>query len=201
MALKRGLDVGGSVALIVALAPVFLVVAILVAMGGRPIIYTSERVGRGGQPFACAKFRTMVPDADRVLADLLRTDAQARAAWQRTCKLERDPRVTRIGRILRATSLDELPQLFNVLRGDMSLVGPRPVPSAELFERYGDAATIYMRVRPGLTGPWQISGRSDLDYGDRVALDIGYVNAPSLLNDLRILVLTVPAVLLRRGAR
>lgn len=143
----------------------------------------------------------MAPDSDRLLADLLKADDQARAEWERCCKLTVDPRVTRIGRFLRATSLDELPQLFNVLIGDMSLVGPRPVPQPELRKYYKENAKYYLSVRPGLTGPWQISGRSDIAYDRRVALDVAYTQTQSTLNDVWILLVTVSAVLFRRGAR
>jgi lipopolysaccharide/colanic/teichoic acid biosynthesis glycosyltransferase len=199
--LKRALDVVGALVLLLVSAPLIAVIAAGVAATGRPIFYRSERVGRDGRLFHCWKFRTMVTGADRALAELLRTDAQARAEWAQTCKLEHDPRVTWVGRTLRATSLDELPQLFNVLAGDMSLVGPRPVPAKELKERYREHARFYLRVRPGLTGPWQISGRSNLAYSRRIALDVEYARSGSLLTDLRILALTVPAVLLRKGAR
>ena len=199
--LKRALDIGGALALLLLCLPVIGLIALIVAAGGRPVFYAPGRVGRNGRMFRCLKFRTMVPDAERVLATLLETDPRARLEWERSCKLVDDPRVTRVGRFLRATSLDELPQLFNVLLGQMSLVGPRPVPPDELHERYRENARYYLRVRPGLTGPWQISGRSDMPYEDRVTLDVAYAKAPSLLADIRILARTVPAVLLRRGAR
>jgi lipopolysaccharide/colanic/teichoic acid biosynthesis glycosyltransferase len=142
----------------------------------------------------------MVPNAEQALAELLARDAEAAELWSRSRKLQHDPRITLIGRFLRATSLDELPQLFNVLRGDMSLVGPRPVVTAELTEHYGPAAATYMAVRPGITGLWQVSGRSDTSYVERVALDVRYVQQFSFWGDLKILAKTVPAVLLRRGA-
>jgi lipopolysaccharide/colanic/teichoic acid biosynthesis glycosyltransferase len=198
---KRALDIVGASILILCCLPVMAVVAAAVAAGGRPTLYRSRRVGLGGEPFDCLKFRTMVPGAEEVLAALLRTDERARAEWTRNCKLGNDPRVTRLGRMLRATSLDELPQLFNVLAGQMSLVGPRPVPRQELNARYGQHAVHYLRVRPGLTGPWQVSGRSDLPYEERVSLDVAYAKAPSLLTDLRILARTAVVVLARKGAR
>jgi exopolysaccharide production protein ExoY len=142
----------------------------------------------------------MVTDADRRLAALLAANPAARAEWEAQRKLRRDPRVTWIGRILRASSLDELPQLLNVLRGEMSLVGPRPVLAGELAAHYGAAAGHYLSIRPGITGLWQVSGRSDTSYAARVALDVSYASNPSLLADLRILLRTPAVVLLRRGA-
>lgn len=199
-AAKRVLDVIGAAVLLVLFAPLMAVIALLVARDGGPVLYRHRRVGRDGVPFDCLKFRSMVPDADRRLADLLERDPAARAEWEATRKLRRDPRVTPIGRLLRASSLDELPQLVNVLKGEMSLVGPRPVQQAELTAFYGAAAAYYRAVRPGLTGPWQISGRNDISYADRVALDVRYVTEASLLDDIRILLRTPLAVLRRRGA-
>jgi lipopolysaccharide/colanic/teichoic acid biosynthesis glycosyltransferase len=181
--------------------PLLGLLAMLIRLDGGPALFHHARIGRGGRPFACVKFRTMTPDAEQRLAALLAVDAGARAEWEMTRKLRRDPRATLIGRFLRASSLDELPQLFNVLRGEMSLVGPRPVTRAELDAYYGDAAARdYASVRPGITGLWQVSGRNDVSYGRRVELDMAYVRNPSLLMDLRILLQTVRIVLLRRGA-
>jgi lipopolysaccharide/colanic/teichoic acid biosynthesis glycosyltransferase len=197
---KRAIDVAGSLILLLLASPIFLLLLVAARLEGGPAVYVHRRIGRGHVPFGCLKFRTMVVGADRVLADLLARDPEARAEWEATWKLKSDPRVTRLGSVLRATSLDELPQLLNVLRGDMSLVGPRPVVQAELDTLYGPAAVLYLSVRPGLTGPWQVSGRSDADYQGRVALDSAYVRHPSLRTDLRILLRTVGAVLRRRGA-
>ncbi|WP_439598574.1 sugar transferase [Falsiroseomonas sp.] len=197
---KRGLDLLGAGLLLLFCLPVFLVIGLLVRMDGGPAFYAHERVGRGGRLFGCLKFRSMVADADRRLAALLERDPAARAEWEATRKLKADPRVTAIGRFLRATSLDELPQILNVLRGEMSLVGPRPVQAAELAVYYGPAAQHYMAVRPGITGPWQVSGRNDTSYAQRVALDVAYARHPSLLGDIRILLRTPMAVLARRGA-
>jgi len=199
-AAKRVLDVLGAGALLLALAPVFVVLALVVRLDGGPAFYAHPRVGRGGRIFGCLKFRSMVTDSQERLAALLATDAAARAEWDATRKLRQDPRITRIGRFLRATSLDELPQLLNVLRGEMALVGPRPVVKAELDAHYGAAAAHYIAVRPGITGLWQVSGRSDTSYAQRVALDVAYVSQPSLLADLRILLRTPLAVLSRKGA-
>lgn len=199
-AAKRAIDIVGAAVLLVLLAVPMLIIAALVRADGGPALYSHTRVGRGGRPFGCLKFRSMVVDSEARLAALLAADEAARAEWAATRKLRNDPRVTRIGRFLRATSLDELPQLINVLKGEMSLVGPRPVQAAELVTYYGAAAEHYQSVRPGITGPWQISGRSETSYDRRVALDVAYATRPSLLEDLRILALTPLAVLGRRGA-
>ncbi len=199
-AAKRVMDLAGAALLLLICAPAFLVIAALVRMDGGSALYAHQRVGRDGRFFGCLKFRSMVVDADRRLAALLERDPAARAEWETTRKLKHDPRVTWVGRFLRATSLDELPQLINVLRGEMSLVGPRPVQASELASFYGAAAMHYMAVRPGLTGPWQVSGRSDTSYAQRVALDVGYATNPSLWTDVKILLRTPVAVLARRGA-
>jgi lipopolysaccharide/colanic/teichoic acid biosynthesis glycosyltransferase len=199
-ALKRGLDILGAGALLAIALPAFLLLALLIRRDGGPVFFAHERVGRHGARFGCLKFRSMVVDSDRRLAALLAADPEARAEWEATRKLRRDPRVTWIGRILRATSLDELPQLINVLRGEMSLVGPRPVPASELAAQYGAAAEHYLSVRPGITGLWQVSGRSDTTYAERVALDVRYATGHCLAMDLGILLRTPLVVLLRRGA-
>ncbi|WP_372621855.1 sugar transferase [Falsiroseomonas sp.] len=197
---KRALDLLGAGALLLLALPVFLAIALLVRLDGGRVFYAHPRVGRGGRLFGCLKFRSMVTDADRRLAALLESDPAARAEWDATRKLKNDPRVTWVGRVLRASSLDELPQLINVLKGEMSLVGPRPVQAAELAAFYGAAAQHYLSVRPGITGPWQVSGRNDTSYAQRVALDVAYATRPSLLEDVKILLRTPLAVLARRGA-
>ena len=197
---KRALDVIGAGLGLVLLAPFFLVVALLVRADGGPAFFAHQRVGRGGKLFGCLKFRSMVVDSQARLEALLANDPAARAEWEATRKLKHDPRITRIGRFLRSTSLDELPQLINVLRGEMSLVGPRPVQEAEIDRYYGASAAHYMAVRPGITGLWQVSGRSETSYESRVALDVSYVSRPSMLADLSILLRTPVAVLSRRGA-
>lgn len=198
---KRGFDLLVSAVLLVLLAPVMLVLAILVRLDGGPAFFGHPRVGRDGRTFACLKFRSMATDSQALLDALLAADPAARDEWAATRKLRRDPRITPIGRFLRNTSLDELPQLLNVLRGDMSLVGPRPVVQAELDQHYGPAAASYLAVRPGMTGLWQVSGRSDVGYADRVALDVAYVRRPSFRNDLSILLRTVLVVARGSGAR
>jgi undecaprenyl-phosphate galactose phosphotransferase len=196
---KRLLDIAGAAALLTLLSPLFIVIIALTLRSGGPIFFGHRRIGASGQPFKCWKFRTMVPDADRVLAQLLATDPEARAEWERDFKLRHDPRVTKVGKFLRSTSLDELPQLFNVLMGDMSLVGPRPIVNDEI-RRYGAAFHDYVRCRPGITGIWQISGRNDVGYGERVRMDSDYARNWSLLRDLRVLLRTPSAVLRRSGA-
>jgi exopolysaccharide production protein ExoY len=173
-------------------------IAIRVEDGG-PAFFSQERLGRHGRRFRCLKFRTMAVDADARLAELLARDPQARLEWSLNQKLQDDPRVTRIGAFLRRSSLDELPQLFNVIRGEMSLVGPRPIVAAELI-RYGVHIRHYYAVRPGLTGLWQVSGRNDVSYRRRVVMDVAYVRSHGLMANLEILAKTVPVVLLRRGA-
>jgi Undecaprenyl-phosphate galactose phosphotransferase WbaP len=197
---KRALDIIAAGLGLVLLSPFFLIVALMVRADGGPALFAHQRVGRGGKLFGCLKFRSMVIDSQARLEALLASDPAARAEWEATRKLKNDPRITPIGRFLRSTSLDELPQLINVLRGEMSLVGPRPVQEAEIDRYYGASAAHYMAVRPGITGLWQVSGRSETSYESRVALDVAYVSRPSLLADLSILLRTPVAVVSRRGA-
>jgi lipopolysaccharide/colanic/teichoic acid biosynthesis glycosyltransferase len=197
---KRALDIIGAGLGLVVLSPLFLIVALMLRADGGPAFFAHQRVGRGGKLFGCLKFRSMVIDSQARLEALLASDPAARAEWEATRKLKNDPRITRIGRFLRSTSLDELPQLINVLLGEMSLVGPRPVQEAEIDRYYGASAAHYMAVRPGITGLWQVSGRSETSYESRVALDVAYVSRPSLLADLSILLRTPVAVVSRRGA-
>ncbi len=200
--IKRLMDFVGAVILLLCAAPVFLLVAVAVSVDGGPVFFTHHRVGRGGREFGCLKFRSMYTDAGRRLAELLEQDPAARVEWITRRKLRRDTRITPLGRLLRLSSVDELPQLLNVLAGQMSFVGPRPVVREELEKFYSPANAVgeYLSVRPGITGPWQVSGRSDADYDKRIALDVAYVREPSLRNDLSILASTVVSVLQRRGA-
>jgi lipopolysaccharide/colanic/teichoic acid biosynthesis glycosyltransferase len=199
--MKRVFDVLASVVLLALLAPAFLVIMLLVRRDGGPAFYGHRRVGREGVSFFCLKFRTMVVNGDEVLKTHLAANPPAAAEWEARRKLVNDPRVTKVGQFLRKTSLDELPQLINVIRGEMSLVGPRPVVAAELQSHFcQDGSAAYLAVPPGITGLWQISGRSDTTYAQRVALDIQYVRTRSFWRDLLILLRTIPAVLLRRGA-
>lgn len=196
---KRLLDLLGAFALMIVFSPVIVITAIILGFGGGGILFSQRRIGRNGKPFRCYKFRSMVPHAEQALTQLLENDPMARAEWESTQKLRHDPRVTRIGAFLRKTSLDELPQLINVFRGEMSLVGPRPIIEAELV-RYGRASRWYTCVRPGITGLWQVSGRSDTDYRRRIALDIFYSKNHGFKVDILILFKTVLIVLNRRGA-
>ena len=184
----------------VLVSPLFVVVPILIGLTSRgPIFYRQERLGRNGVPFRVWKFRTMYADADERLGRLLREDAQAAKEWEEGHKLREDPRVTTLGRFLRKSSIDEFPQLFNVLAGDMALVGPRPIVIGEV-PFYGAAYSTFSSVLPGITGLWQVSGRSDTDYPSRVALDVRYVRNWSPWLDVWILMRTVGTVLLMRGA-
>ena len=201
-ALKRLFDLA-SVAVILALfwwAIIGVAIAVRLSTGS-PIIYGHKRVGRGGREFACYKFRSMVPNADEVLAHLLASDPAARAEWNLDFKLKNDPRITRVGRFIRRTSLDEFPQLWNVLMNDMSIVGPRPVVRKEIERHYhGVFRASYMSVKPGLTGLWQVSGRNDMPYCERVELDRDYVREWNVVTDLSIVMRTVGVMFRRKGA-
>jgi lipopolysaccharide/colanic/teichoic acid biosynthesis glycosyltransferase len=195
---KRVFDLVAGLVLLLLFAPAILFIALIVSLdGGKPFI-ALKRVGQDGRDFRCWKIRTMVLDAEQRLAQILASDPEAAALWARDQKLADDPRVTWLGRSLRATSLDELPQLWNVVRGDMSLVGPRPVTDAEMV-RYGEAASHYMSVRPGITGLWQVQGRNDVSYDERVRLDVSYISQLGFVQDISILVRTLGAVLKRTG--
>lgn len=195
---KRWLDVGLILAFGPLLVPVVAVLWGMIRLQGGPGFYGHPRLGRDGRVFRCWKLRTMVPDAQARLSAHLRADPAAAREWAMSYKLARDPRVTPLGRFLRASSLDELPQLWNVLRGEMSLVGPRPVTAAELNE-YAGVEWAYLNFRPGLTGPWQVSGRNTLDYRTRVRLDAAYQLEMGLRKDLGILLRTLPAMWRYRG--
>ena len=192
---KRVLDITVASIALVLLLPLMLIVTALVRifMGG-PAIFAQQRVGVGGRMFTCYKFRTMVANGEEVLRRHLDADPKASQEWKETRKLANDPRVGCLGNVLRKSSLDELPQLFNVLRGDMSLVGPRPVVPEELAY-YGRHVGVYLKARPGLTGAWQVSGRNRLSYAARVARDRHYVRHWSLAVDLAVLIKTIPAIL------
>lgn len=177
------------------LMPLLLLVTVLVwATMGRPILFAHQRVGANGEAFPCLKFRTMATNSAELLERHLKANPEAAEEWNLNQKLSHDPRITWLGHILRKSSIDELPQLINVLRGEMSCIGPRPVIEAELT-RYGDHATFYCQARPGLTGLWQVSGRSRLSYPERVALDTYYVCNWSLSLDVKILLKTIPVLL------
>lgn len=197
--LKRGFDIIGSLVIIALLSPLLIALACLVMRDGGNAIFGHERVGRDGRKFKCLKFRSMILNSKEVLTQLLATDLEAQAEWEKDFKLKYDPRITKIGAFIRKTSLDELPQLWNVLKGEMSLVGPRPVIDEEL-ERYAENVEYYLLAKPGMTGLWQVSGRNDVDYDTRVYFDAWYVKNWSLWNDIAILFKTINVVLKRDGA-
>lgn len=197
---KRFVDILLVVLSVPLLLPLMIGIAIMLKLTDPgPLFYGHRRIGFRGREFRCWKFRTMVPNGDAILAEHFRENPAAEEVWKDKRKLEDDPRVTRIGAWLRKLSLDELPQLWNVLTGEMSLVGPRPVVLDEL-DYYGASAKYYLAARPGLTGLWQISGRSDTTYAERVHLDATYVQDWSLGLDMRTVLMTVPAVIQSRGA-
>jgi exopolysaccharide production protein ExoY len=193
--IKRLVDIILAVTGLVALLPLFslCILGILLTSRG-PAIFRHRRVGFRGRHFDCLKFRTMAPDAGQRLQQYLSENPQARREWEENRKLQRDPRVTPFGALLRKTSLDELPQLFNVLKGEMSIVGPRPVTDDEI-ERYSHRVSAYLACKPGITGLWQISGRSKTSYSKRVMFDTAYAQNWSVVLDAKIIILTVPALL------
>jgi Undecaprenyl-phosphate galactose phosphotransferase WbaP len=199
-AAKRLMDVAASAILLVVLIPLFLVIALAIKLTSRgPIFYGHLRNGRYGKPFKALKFRTMVLGAEKVLADFLFSHTEYIPEWERNHKLRNDPRITKVGKWLRRSSLDELPQLLNVLMGQMSLVGPRPIIDAEI-PKYGRGYGLYTRVLPGLTGLWQVSGRNNTTYEERVAFDEQYVHNWSVWLDIYILVRTIKTVVTAEGA-
>ena len=197
---ETGLHQLGALLILMAISPVLLLVSWMIwRVDGAPIFFGHYRVGKDGKLFRCLKFRSMRRDAEAVLAKLLNDSPAALEEWQRDQKLANDPRITGIGHFLRKTSLDELPQLINVLRGDMRLVGPRPVTPPELM-RYGSVRWHYISVQPGITGLWQVSGRNSTTYEARVAMDKRYVETANLISDTKILLRTVWVVLTGHGA-
>ncbi|MFT3952982.1 MAG: sugar transferase [Piscinibacter sp.] len=198
---KGVVDFLGAVVALAMLWPLLIGIAIAIRLSdGGPAIFAQTRIGKNGRPFRCLKFRSMVLNADEALRHHLEHSAQARAEWAEHQKLARDPRITRLGAFLRKTSLDELPQLINILVGQMSIVGPRPIVPDEI-QRYGENFAHCFSVPPGLTGLWQVSGRSDMSYQGRVALDSRYASEWTLWLDAEIIVKTIPAVLMQRGSR
>jgi Undecaprenyl-phosphate galactose phosphotransferase WbaP len=197
--LKRTFDIVGSLGILLVLFPVFLFLAYKVSRDGGKPIYGHERIGKNGRKFKCLKFRSMVINSQEVLQKLLENNPDAKEEWDKDFKLKNDPRITKIGDFIRRTSLDELPQLWNVLIGEMSLVGPRPVVEAEL-ERYAGDVDYYLMAKPGMTGLWQVSGRNNIDYDTRVYFDAWYVKNWALWNDIVILFKTIGVVLKRDGA-
>ncbi len=197
---KQIFDKVFAVFFIILTLPLFFLIAALVKLTSRgPVFYKQERLGYRGKPFRILKFRTMVVDAERVLEDYLRRNPQLREEYEKYFKLKKDPRITPLGRILRKTSLDELPQLFNILLGNMSVVGPRPIIQEEVV-KYGENAGKLFSVKPGLTGLWQVSGRADLTYDERVKLDMEYIKRQNFFLDLFIILKTVPVIFKGHGA-
>jgi Undecaprenyl-phosphate galactose phosphotransferase WbaP len=197
---KRVMDLVLALAGSVLILPWIVIIAMTVKLSSRgSVFYSQERIGEGGRGFHAWKFRTMVENADVLLEQYLESEPQMRAEWAASHKLRTDPRVTKVGKFLRQTSLDELPQIWNVIRGEMSLVGPRPIVHQEAV-KYGDELDLYRKVRPGITGLWQVSGRSDTTYDGRVAMDVHYVRNWSVWLDVYLLVRTVGVVLRKQGA-
>jgi undecaprenyl-phosphate galactose phosphotransferase len=196
---KRIFDIVFSLLILTILSPAMLLIAVIVKSDGGPVVFRHKRIGADGKSFYCLKFRTMHINSAALLEDLLKHDPAAREEWQRDFKLRKDPRVTAVGAFLRKRSLDEFPQLWNVVRGEMSLVGPRPIVEAEV-PRYREFFEHYKQCRPGLTGLWQVSGRSDIDYERRVMMDRNYAKNWSFANDVVILFKTPLIVLRSLGA-
>lgn len=198
--LKRTMDLAIAIPMAVFLLPVFILIAIVIYIDDKgPILFQQSRRGLNGETFTCLKFRTMVTDASERLERLLATDPALRKEWEETQKLKCDPRITGVGGFLRKYSIDELPQLWNIIKGDMSIVGPRPIVEDEV-RRYGEFIEQYDEVRPGVVGLWQINGRNDTSYDHRVQLDVTYAEKRNLFLDLKILFGSIPAILLKRGA-
>jgi exopolysaccharide production protein ExoY len=198
---KRTFDIIFSLLVLILCSPLFAILATLIRLTSPgKALYSQERVGRGGKSFRCYKFRTMFLDADKRLHDILKNDSLKKLEWEQSHKLKNDPRVTKIGSFLRKTSLDELPQFWNVLIGDLSVVGPRPVVQEEITKHFGMKAAKILSVRPGITGIWQVSGRSDISYSKRIQLDEKYVDTHSIALDLKLIVKTIPSIVTSKGA-
>ena len=198
--IKRMFDIAVALIALIVLAPLIAVFAIMVRLqDGGSAFFSQTRYGLHGRTFKCYKLRSMASDAAERLERILESNSDLRREWQTAQKLQNDPRITPLGNFLRKSSIDELPQLWNVLRGDMSIVGPRPIVKNEI-QKYGDSYRYYTAVRPGLTGLWQVEGRADTTYDERVDMDVKYVRTRSFFSDIWIVLKTVPAVLASRGA-
>ncbi len=195
---KRLFDVVFALLLLPVLLPVIFVLWCLVRRDGGPGFFGHTRIGKDGKPFKSWKIRSMVVDAEDKLQAYLDANPEAADEWERDHKLTNDPRINRLGDVLRKTSLDELPQIWNVLKGEMSFVGPRPVVAIELV-KYGSSASAYLAQKPGITGLWQVSGRNDISYRERVEMDVVYLARQSFLSDIKIISMTASAVFLRTG--
>lgn len=196
---KRSFDIVFSLSVIVFLSPLYLLVALLIRLSSAgPVFYVQQRVGKDYKPFGCIKFRTMINNADEVLEYMIATSPELRQEFEENFKLKKDPRITWIGRFLRLTSLDEFPQFWNVLKGDMSVVGPRPLIPEELH-KYGNRIDKVLSIRPGITGLWQVSGRNDIPYPQRIQIDVYYATSRKWLLDLWIIVRTIGVILFPRN--
>ena len=199
--LKRAFDIGFSFFILLFASPIFLFLILLVKISSKgPIFYGSVRVGLHGKKIICWKLRTMVQNADLLLEDLLKKDTKLKAEWEKNYKLKQDPRITKIGSLLRRTSLDELPQFWNVLKGDLSVVGPRPISFAEVDLFIHNQGGKIFSLRPGLTGLWQTSGRSNLSYNKRIELEKKYLEKQSFTFDLLLILKTIPLMIFPKGA-
>jgi len=197
---KRTVDLAVALSAAILLLPLFVMIAVLIKLyDGGPVFYRHRRIGMNSKPFLCVKFRTMAVNGDDLLRKHLDASPTGALEWAQTRKLKVDPRITAVGAVLRRMSIDELPQVMNIVRGEMSVVGPRPIASDEVT-MYGKDAEYYFRARPGLTGAWQVSGRNDVSYSQRVALDRDYVQNWNLWHDIMIIAKTVPAVVWAKGA-
>lgn len=196
---KRGFDVAFALIIAPLVLPIIGLLWCLVRLDGGPGFFGHMRVGESGREFRCLKIRSMVQDAEARLNTHLEQSKEARDEWAQNAKLKDDPRITKLGRFLRKSSLDELPQIFNVLKGEMSFVGPRPVPKDELIDRYGSRRLVYEAMKPGITGLWQVSGRNDVSYAERIALDERYLTHRSFGLDIKIILKTASAVIGRTG--
>lgn len=196
---KRLFDIVFSLLVLILFSPVYLILALLIALSSQgPIFYVQERIGQNYKPFNCIKFRTMVSNADEMLVQMMETSPQLRQEFESSFKLKKDPRITKIGRFLRITSLDEFPQFWNVLKGDMSVVGPRPLVAEEL-PKYGNHIDQVLTIKPGITGLWQVSGRNDIPYPRRVQIDLHYVKSRTFWLDLWIILKTIDVVVLPKN--
>jgi undecaprenyl-phosphate galactose phosphotransferase len=196
---KRLFDIVFSAFVLIFFSPLFLLLALLAKLSTGSPLFSQERVGKGGKPFRCYKFRTMVKEADKQLIELLK-NPEIKEEWEKTQKLKNDPRITNFGFFLRKTSLDELPQFWNVLKGDLSVVGPRPVLPEEVSKHFKEKAPKILSIKPGLTGIWQTSGRNRLDYKKRVKLDYFYVEKQNFALDLKLILKTIPKMVMNNDA-
>lgn len=200
--IKRIFDIGFSSCALFLGSPLYFLIAATIFLSSpkAPVIFAHERIGLHGKPFKCYKFRTMYPDADKKLAQILQSNPALLKEWEQHYQLKNDPRVTLIGRVLRKTSLDELPQFWNVLRGDLSVVGPRPITQQEVEKYYPETSGKLLSVRPGITGLAQVSGRGEIDHTKKAELNLKYVREQSFCLDLKIILKTIPTILSTRGA-